>query len=533
MKKVLLSILGVSAALAALCTTGCGTEPKGTEGKVLLSDSVSADVSVGTKDPVTVTLKDADLTGTADTLTITSDVDHLGTMLILTGSKGVYTGQLYFSTVASGLDTIKVSDGSEVTVTYKDAKPAGLRTATLIWKGGAVGVALDAATYTGITAPMTITVTDTNISSTTVTVNVATTTFTTPVPVVLASAGTIGMYTGKVYFNVGNTLTGADTVHVRNNDAVTVTYSDLVVPASVATAQAQWQGASVVITPDSSAYNGFEKMMITLTDDHTVATSLVVNVSSQKAGDTIAVTLTAVPGTPWIFTGSVGFSLSMTATAVGVQDSDMVTVSYFDAVQNLTKSATANWYSNQKPAFGIFSPNYTAASSLDTSVVIPLLSWTNTCTIDTVDSVGENGGHAVAITGIGATWAGFGWADFPGGALGAVDMSTYANCSLHVSIKCSTPGADFGLLVENLNKTAQTWITASSAGFVANGNWHDLMIPLSAWAATCDLSNVDYFLGVNMLPYTMGETVVIDNVYWTLPVGVAKKRVSVAKVKAK
>jgi hypothetical protein len=531
MKKVLLSILGVSAALAALCMTGCGTEPKGTEGKVLLSDS-AAGVSMGTKDPVTVTLKDADLTNLADTLKVTSGADEVGTMLILTGKNGVYTGQLYFSTVASGLDTIMVNNNTMVTVTYKDAKPAGLRTATLIWKGGAVGVALDAATYTGIAAPMTITVTDTNISSATVTVNVSTTTFTTPVPVVLSSAGTFGMYTGKVYFNVGNTLTGADTVHVRNNDAVTVTYSDLVVPASIATAQAKWQGAAVAITTDSAAYNGFEKMMITLTDDHTAATSLVVNVSSAKAGDTIPVTLTAVTATPWIFTGSVGFSLIKTATAVGVQDSDMVMVSYFDSVQSMTASATVNWYSTQKAAFGIFSPNYTAASSLDTSVVISLLSWTNTCTIDTVDSIGENGGHAVAITGIGA-WAGFGWADFPGGVLGAVDMSAYAACTLYVSAK-STTAQDFSMLVENNVHTGQTWIAASTVGFLPDGNWHNLAIPLSAWAATCDLTGVDYFLGVSMAPYVMGETLTLDNVYWSLPAaGVAKKRVSVAKVKAK
>ena len=96
-------------------------------------------------------------------------------------------------------------------------------------------------------------------------------------------------------------------------------------------------------------------MAISVTNDHTSAATLVVNVSSAKAGDTIPITLTAVTATPWIFTGTAGFTLgAATATAVAVKDSDMVTVSYVDPVMNETKSATVNWYSTQVPAFGFF-----------------------------------------------------------------------------------------------------------------------------------------------------------------------------------
>jgi hypothetical protein len=84
-----------------------------------------------------------------------------------------------------------------------------------------------------------------------------------------------------------------------------------------------------------------------------------------------------------------------------------------------------------------------------------------------------------------------------------------------VSVKSTA--TDFNFLVENLTHTGQTWVAASTYGFVGDGAWHDLVIPLSAWAATCDLSNVDYFLGVSMAPYVVGETMVIDNLYWTLP----------------
>lgn len=120
----------------------------------------------------------------------------------------------------------------------------------------------------------------------------------------------------------------------------------------------------------------------------------------------------------------------------------------------------------------------------------------------------------------GSAWAGFGWADVtaPGSEILAsgVDMTAYASCTLHVSAK-STVAADFQMIIENHIYTTQNWINASSIGFAADGKWHDLAIPLSAWSATCDLTNVDYFLGVSMSPYVTGETITMDNVYWTLP----------------
>ena len=167
------------------------------------------------------------------------------------------------------------------------------------------------------------------------------------------------------------------------------------------------------------------------------------------------------------------------------------------------------------PVFGLF--ERTRMSVTPPNATVQLIAWSNTCSIDSTDSLGENGAsHAIAITAGNVGWGGFGWANFPGGALVGVDMSAYANCTLHVSAK-STVATDFVMNVENYTHSAQNWISASSVGFLGDGKWHDLVLPLSAWAATCDLSNVDYFLEVSMAPFVTGEILTMDNVFWTLP----------------
>lgn len=538
MKKVLFSVLGASAILAALLSTGCGTEPKGTEGKIIMNDTLV----MGTAGVDTITLKDADLGADTYTVKVTSTADPVGINVLLTGKSGVYKAALGFSTAASAAGTtIQVNQNCIVTVTYKDAKPAGTRTQTIIWKAGAMTVALDHPSYQGITTPMMITLTDPNISSQTATVNVMSTSYPTPFPVTLTNSGVYGQYTGSVYFTASTAITSKDTVHVKNTDSVTVTYSSLVTPSVVTSASAQWLATSVVFAFDSADYHGTaDQIAISLTNDHTSAATLVVDVSSAKAGDTVAITLTAMAATPSIFTGTVGFTLgAATATAVGVKDSDMVTVSYVDPVMNETKSGTVNWYSTQVPAFGLLGSHYTDATTLSPNLILQLIPWTGAgggVTIDQTDSMGEDGvTPAVAVTGSGATWGGFGWAAVTAagsGTLSSMDMTAYAACTLHVSIKSSS-AQDVALLVENLAHTGQTWVNASTYGYAADGVWHDIAIPLSAWAATCDLSNVDYFLGVNLAPYVAGETVVMDNIYWTLPATATPAAKKLAKKLAK
>ena len=299
-----------------------------------------------------------------------------------------------------------------------------------------------------------------------------------------------------------------------------MTYND-VAPAAARTAVATWTGASATLAVDSTSYHGTTgKMTITLADNDVVDSTVIVTVSSTKDATGIPVTL---KGSNFSFSGQVGFSMgASSASAIAVKDSDVVTVSYSDAAPVEVKTTTASWYSTLKPALGFFGQHTTDASMVIPGLILQLIPWTAggapTCTFDVADSLGEDGvSKAVAITGTG-TWAGFGWAAVTAagtGTLAGINLTTYAACSLHVSVKSTA--TDFNFLVENLTHTGQTWVTASTYGFVGDGAWHDLVIPLSAWAATCDLSNVAYFLGVSMAPYVMGETMVIDNLYWTLP----------------
>jgi hypothetical protein len=315
-----------------------------------------------------------------------------------------------------------------------------------------------------------------------------------------------------------------------------------VVPALQATAKAQWQGAAVSISTDSSAYNGFENMNITLTDDHVAVASLVVLVSSANVGDTVPVTLTSSQSNPSTFSGSIGFSAAKSASSIGVKDSDMVTVSFYDTIKNQAKSATVNWYSTMKPGLGIFSAEVTPASTVDTSVMPTLFNWATTCTFDQTDSMGVNG-KTPALSVVAGTvgWAGFGWCNTVAGAASGIDMSAYAACTLHVSIKGNATGVN--LLVENNNPTAnaamQTWVPAGNDttvtpgvtdyGYRPDGAWHNIAVPLSAWSATCDLTQLTYFLGVTFSPYVAGQYMVVDNLYWTLPAATASTAKKLAK----
>ena len=540
MKKVLLGVFGASVLLASLSFTGCSTSPKGTEGKIVLSDTLAS----GTKDMVTVTLKDADLTVTTEPVTVTSSVDPVGITLNLNGKNGVYSGTLAFSTTASGADIIKVINGALVTFTYKDALPAGTRTETLIWQGGALGVAVSSATYQGISTPMNITVTDTNVASATVTANIVTSTFATPLVVTLNQvAGSIGVYTGAVYFTVSNLATLQDTLRVKDGDNVTVSYSDAVVTGA-ATATAVWTGVPAELTTDSASYSGLTDVMnISVSNANITNPTVTVHVASAK-GDTagINVTLTARQDTPWIYTGKVGFGMvssSAAAPIIGVKDSDVVTISYLNSVKNTTQTAQVNWYSTILPGLGIYSVDVTPASSVNSAIVPMLFNWgTTTCIFDSTDSMGING-KTPALNVVAGTvgWAGFGWCNTAAGVATGINLTAYAACTLHVALKGDA--TDLNLLVENNNPNGntipQTWVDAATFGYAPDGAWHVLNIPLSAWSATCDFTDLTYFLGVDFTPYAAGQWVTVDDVYWTLPAanGSTSKRRVLLKTKAK
>jgi hypothetical protein len=448
---------------------------------------------------------------------VTSFDYPLGIKLKLTGKNGTLTGTLNFSTTIADNDTIRVIDGDLVTITYTDAFPAGDRTVKVTWNGAKGTVALDAASYTSIAAPMTITVTDLDMSAPSLDVDITTTTYNLQKTTVIlnAVAGNYGKYSGKVYFTPGLSA-GNDTIRVKDGDVVTVTYSDDVPPGTMASATATWHGVAGALALDSTDYHGMtSKAAVTLTDPDVTASTVTVTVKSKK--DTTGITL-ALTGAAGQYSGKIGFSSGGSSQANGViavQDSDVVTVSYADAVPVATVKKTANWYSVLKPALGIFSSSATPGATLVPGLLTNLFTWNGTCAIDSVTNYAGTG-NAVRVTAGGAGWAGFGWAQVnAGGTLASLDMTAYAACSLHVRLKGNANGIK--ILVENQTHTGQTFLATSTYGYVNDEQWHEIVIPLSAWAGTCDLSNVAYYMGATFDPYTAGQYIIIDDLYWTLP----------------
>ena len=620
MKKVLITILGASTLLVALCMIGCGTEPRGYEGKITVSSTTLT--VTGSNTPLTVTLNDPDLTAAFVTLKVISSYYPSGINLKLVGNNGTYSGTLNFSTTVAGNDTIRVVDGDLVTITYKDAMPVGDRSVKIIWTGARGTVALDKAAYSSIAAPMTITVTDLDMGAPTLDVDIITTTYNSQKTTVIlkAVAGSYGTYSGKVYFTAGPSA-GNDSIRVKDGDVVTVTYNDdvppgttalatavwhgvagivtatpaafiglntymtitlkdsdvtdpsvtvkvksqkdtagisvvlklvagsagtysgqvcfslqgssstqgtLVVqnndtvtilyndiaPAAVRKATATWNGASAKLTVDSASYHGTTgKMTITLADNDVMDTSVVVTVKSTK--DTVGIPVTLI-GSKFSFSGQVGFSMgASSASAIAVKDSDVVTVSYSDVAPVEVKTTTANWYSVLKPALGILSTTTTPGATLVPGFLTNLFTWTGTCTVDSVPNFSGTG-NAVKITAGGAGWAGFGWAQVDNaGLLTGINMTTFAACSLHVRLKGNANGIK--ILVENATHAGQTFLSVGTYGYVNDEQWYEVVIPLSAWAATCDLSGVSYFMGATFDPYVAGQYIIIDDLYWTLP----------------
>ncbi|HMD69576.1 MAG TPA: hypothetical protein VKF42_11895 [Chitinivibrionales bacterium] len=512
MKKVLLTILGASTLLVALCMVGCGTAPVGFQGKI----TVSATTVTGSNAPLTVTLLDPDIADTSVTVKVTSGAYPKGINLMLTGKKGTFTGPLYFSTTVADIDTIRVIDGDLVTITYADAFPAGSRTAQITWSGAKGKIALDAATYTSIAKPMTITVTDLDMSAPTLDVDIMTTTYNSQKTTVVLKpvAGSYGVYSGKVYFTPGLTA-GNDTIRVKDGDVVTVTYNDEVPPGTIATATATWHGIAGVLALDSTAYNGMtSKATITLIDSDLVVDTVNVKVTSMKDSTGIILALVGSAGT---YSGKLGFTIGSSAAgkAIAVQDSDVVKVSYTDAEPAGIITKTANWYSTLIPALGIFGSSATPGATVVPGLLTNLFTWSGTCTVDSAPNFSGTG-NAVRITAGAVGWAGFGWAQVDaGGALASLNMTTYVACSLHVRLKGNASGIK--ILVENLTHTGQTFLATSTYGYVNDEQWHEIVIPLSAWSATCDLSNVDYFMGATFDPFVAGQYIIVDDLYWTLP----------------
>jgi hypothetical protein len=468
--------------------------------------------------PMKITVNDADVSDASVLVTVTTTSSSATNLVTLksTGVYGAFSGSIVFSTKVANAETLLVKDKDTILVTYADAVPNKSFTARAAWNGVAGVVTLDKAKYVAFAAPMAITLVDSDLTLPSINVNVKSATDTAGITLMLKPvAGKIGTYGGSVTFTL-NASVEQKSIQVSDNDVVTVTYNDAA-PMNTIKQTAVWNGIAGTVSLDSAAYKGQSKMTITVDDADVLDSTVSVKVKSIK--DTTGITVKLKADSTGKFTGKVGFSLgASTATTIAAKDSDTVSVIYNDMVPKTTVTKIAVYYLGLVPAFGIFSGGATPGTSVDSTLIPKLFVWGGTG-FYTVDSAANYAGtgNAVRITTIaGQGWAGFGWAQVnAGGTLASINMTAFAACSLHVRLKGNA--TDIKILVENLTHTGQTFLATSTYGYSGDEQWHEIAIPLSAWSGTCDLSNVDYFMGATFDPFTAGQYIIIDDLYWTLP----------------
>lgn len=330
-------------------------------------------------------------------------------------------------------------------------------------------------------------------------------------------SGKLGTFSGVLNFSTKTS--SQNTILVNDGDTVSAVYSDAN-PLAYPKAKATWNGMAGKVSVDSVSYTGMaSRMTITLEDSDITDSVASVKVTSTIDTTGIITALKAVAGIAGRFTGSVGFSIMNSGSGIiHVAESSVVMVSYNDAAPKGIRATTAKFYLGWKKGLGIYGSNVMPAGMVKAGVLPKFYIWgPNSCMEDTARNFAGTGTTKKLIAG-GTGWAGFGWFQVTDTSLlilSSINMTEFAACSLHVMLKGNATGIN--LLVENQTHAGQTWVPAANYGYVGDEQWHEVVVPLSAWAATCDLSGVSYFCGVVFSPYTAGQYIVIDNLYWTLP----------------
>jgi hypothetical protein len=208
---------------------------------------------------------------------------------------------------SAAVDTLTVTRSGYATQKQALDSYVGNFPITLQW---AISVALDMDSYQSIDWPMTASVWDLSVSSTTISATVASTSYPTPISLTLAKdTANPGSYAGNIGFTVSKVTTLGDTVRVKDNDTVTVSY---VKAGNVAAfAKAVWNGIAPDVRPAVSIYLGLKLPININADDRNITdTSITIHLSSHKDTVGIDVALHALAGSPGSYTGSVMPSLT-------------------------------------------------------------------------------------------------------------------------------------------------------------------------------------------------------------------------------
>jgi len=178
-----------------------------------------------------------------------------------------------------------------------------------------------------------------------------------------------------------------------------------------------------------------------------------------------------------------------------------------------------------KPASGnkliIFSETNTGNnvfSFYDSKTATTLDAWANTCTVveDTANKSEGTKGWKVTVGSVG--WMGFGVSFAAYGA----NLLGYTNSTLKFDIKTTSAGPyKVGI---KTGAILEAWVKLdSSVGFVADGQWHTVSIPMSKFFSAQKWLDFQYvtlpFMFASDGASQSGAVIYIDNVYWTAGTG--------------
>jgi len=322
------------------------------------------------------TVTDADLNsdpGALDTVSVnlksTTDASGIGVVLRESGNNtGVFNTPvpaINFTTGASNdaTNTLQVSAGDTVTLTYTDAAPAGDRTATATMYVDTGAADLDQDSYAlDDTATLTVTDVDLNLNpalAESVAVNLASTSDATGITVNLVETGpNTATFTDTATFSIVASNDGNDVLLVAVGDTVTLTFAERLFDGT----QAGRTDVALIADRGEPTFNA-ERYDVTDTatlqvadgdaDTSALPDTLDVALFSATDGTGIMVTLTETGLTTGEFSGSATFTTGASNDATNtlqVAAGDIVTLSYDDDAPVETVTATARMFADTATA---------------------------------------------------------------------------------------------------------------------------------------------------------------------------------------
>ena len=208
--------------------------------------------------------------------------------------------------------------------------------------------------------------------------------------------------------------------------------------------------------------------------------------------------------------GNVDFNTIKTLFSISGDAPAAATTIAFD---NIYFSESIRLQAPEQGNFGIYTENaaHKTAGEFGFGVNGDLFLWSNTLTLQPGNIL--EGTSSLNLKSTGQGWYGMGLTAREGFNLTAFDN---ANAALHFSMKTTdTVPFKIGFKSGNVNDIGQKWINFTQGsdpyGFVRDGQWHEIVIPIASLAKDIDLFDVRQLLQV--LGTTEINSLAIDDVY--------------------